>query len=129
MNTELHVAARCYELFDGEKAIGFMGVLHQPHGSAKNMKRVSRLVILPDYQGIGLGYLFLQAMAKIYHADGWDFRIVTSAKHMIQKLYKSGEWVMVRLDVSENHSPKSKLDFGRNTIRNACKTAGFKYKG
>ena len=43
-----------------------MAVLHQPHGKIKNLKRCSRLVILPDYQGIGLGTMFLTIIAQHY---------------------------------------------------------------
>ena len=35
-----------------------MAIIHFPH-PIKSYKKVHRLVILPDYQGIGLGTLFL----------------------------------------------------------------------
>lgn len=106
-----------------------MGVLHQPHGTNKKLKRVSRLVILPDYQGIGLGYKFLTAIAKQYTDEGWTFSIVTSAKNLIQKLDKSPKWRMHRLSVSNCSSSKSAIDYQRSSMRNLCKTAGFKYRG
>lgn len=64
-----------------------MGILHQP-STNKKLKRVSRLVILSDYQGIGLGTKFLNKMAKIYSDLGWDFSIITSAKNLIHALRK-----------------------------------------
>ena len=50
-----------------------MGVIHQPHSINTKIKRVSRLVILPDYQGIGLGTKFLNEMAKYYSKQGCIF--------------------------------------------------------
>lgn len=105
-----------------------MGVLHQPHGVNKKIKRVSRMVILPDYQGIGLGYKFLNAIAKYYTSQGFTFSIVTSAKNLITKLYNSPDWVMIRIGVNKCSSSKSAIDFNRASIRDRCKTASFKYK-
>ena len=70
MNTELASACVCYGLYDEGTIIAFMGVLHQPHGKNAKLKRVSRLVVLPDYQGIGIGYLFLTEIAKQYVSQG-----------------------------------------------------------
>jgi GNAT superfamily N-acetyltransferase len=106
-----------------------MGVLHQPHGINTKIKRVSRLVVLPDYQGVGIGYKFLNVIAKLYTSQGFDFTIVTSAKNLIMKLSKSPQWAMYRLGTSNCSSPKSKIDFNRASARSLCKTAGFKYRG
>ena len=104
-----------------------MGVLHQPHSSNKKIKRVSRLVILPDYQGIGLGYKFLNSVAKKYSQYGYDFSIVTSAKNLIMKLYESNYWRLNRLSITKSSSSKDALDFKRSSIRAKCKTASFFY--
>lgn len=66
MSKEIASACICYGLYDNNNIIGFCAVLHQPHPINKKLKRVSRLVILPDYQGIGLGTKFLNEIAKIY---------------------------------------------------------------
>ena len=79
-------------MYDQDKIIGFIGIIHFPHPKNKKIKRVTRLVILPDYQGIGLGTKFLNAIARIYVNDGFDFRIVTSAKNLIYALNKSDNW-------------------------------------
>lgn len=106
-----------------------MAVLHQPHAVNRKIKRVSRMVILPEYQGIGLGYKFLCSIAKKHKNDGYDFSIVTSAKNLIFKLYKSNEWVCIRYGANKCSSKKNSIDFNRKTIRNKCKTASFYYVG
>lgn len=116
-------------MYDGETIIGFIGVLHQPHSSSKKIKRCSRLVILPDYQGIGLGTRFLNVVADYYKEQGYKFTIVTSAKNMIYALRKSNKWVMTRYSTNKCSSKKSAIDYNRKTIRSDCKTAGFVYKG
>lgn len=106
-----------------------MGVLPQPHRAHKHLKRVSRLVILPDYQGIGLGYGFLCSIANMYASKGYEFSIVTSAKNLITKLSHSNKWRMIRLGVTVPSSKKSAIDYKRKSMRNKCKTASFFYKG
>ncbi len=102
--------------------------MHQPHGINKKLKRCSRLVILPDYQGIGLGTKFLNEIAKYYTNMGYDFSIVTSAKNMIMALKKSEKWAMIRYNVNRCASNKSAIDNNRKSMRNNCKTASFMYK-
>ena len=103
-----------------------MGVLHQPHPKNTKIKRVSRLVILPDYQGIGLGYKFLNVVAKDYVDKGYDFMIITSAKNLIMKLYNSNTWKMVRYGVKpQAYGETSTIDRFREMRR--CKTASFFY--
>lgn len=128
MSNDLSKSARCFGLYDGDTIIGFCGVLHQPHGKNKKIKRCSRLVILPDYQGIGLGTKFLNVIAKRYCDMGFDFTIVTSAKNMIMALKRSKNWTLIRYSVNRCSSKKSAIDYKRKTMRNNCKSASFKYK-
>lgn len=127
MNEDLSPAAHCYGLYDDESIVGFCAVLHQPHGQIRNLKRCSRLVILPDYQGIGLGTKFLHSVAKMYHSQGYEFSIVTSAKNMIHALQRSSEWTLIRYSTNKCVSNKSAIDYNRKSIRKNCKTATFVY--
>lgn len=128
MNTEIAAASVCYGLYDRNTIVGFMAILHQPHGVNKKIKRVSRLVILPDYQGIGLGTKFLNVVAEMYKRKGYDFTIVTSAKNMIHALRQSDKWIMTRYSANNCASAKSAIDYHRSSLRSECKTGGFKYK-
>lgn len=129
MNTDIASASVCYGLYDQENIIGFCAVLHQPHGVVKNLKRCSRLVILPDYQGIGLGTRFLNVVADYYKNKGYRFSIVTSAKNMINALNKNDKWRIIRYGVNKCSSNKNAIDFKRSSMRSNCKTASFMYKG
>lgn len=102
-------------------------MLHQPHPINTKLKRVSRLVILPDYQGIGLGTKFLNKIAEYYKKQNYDFCIVTSAKNLINALKKNNKWCMYRYN---KHRPvfskSSKID--KNRKLRECYTASFMYK-
>ena len=128
LNEDLSDAAICYGLYDDEIIIGFCAVLHQPH-RVKNLKRCSRIVILPDYQGIGLGTKFLSIVADIYSRMGYQFTIVTSAKNMIAALRRSDKWIMIRWSINKCGSERCLIDYKRPSMRSQCKTASFFYKG
>jgi hypothetical protein len=51
LTADLHRAAACYVLFVEGVPASFAGVLHRPHPKVDDIKGVSRLVTLPDYQG------------------------------------------------------------------------------
>lgn len=53
-----------------------------------------RLVVLPDYQGIGVGTSLLDWVAGYYRAQGWDVNIATSTPALSKTLRRRSEWVM-----------------------------------
>ena len=101
-----------------------MAVLHQPSIN-KKLKRVSRLVIMPDYQGVGLGTKFLNFIAKEYIKLGYDFSIITSAKNLICALRKSKDWCMYRYSIVKDGNG-GKID--SKIKHRKCYTASFMYK-
>lgn len=105
--------------------MAFCAVLHQPHPKNKKIKRCCRLVVLPDYQGIGIGTRFLNAVSEMYVAQGYDFSIVTSAKNMIASLHKSDKWVLVMYGISPQSTRPGSRDFCRASLRQNVKTARF----
>lgn len=72
--------------------MAFLGVLHQPTKQRLPLKRVTRLVVLPDYQGIGIGRAFLDAIADLYMQEGFMFEIKTSARNLISSLRNDPAW-------------------------------------
>ena len=103
---------------------GFLSVLHLPHPVAKNIKKVHRLVILPDYQGAGFGIKFLNEIGKLYKKDKWRFTISTSAPSLINALKKSNNWNCHHYGRTKKHSGLNKMQHsGLNRI-----TASFELK-
>lgn len=109
-------------MYDKDKIIGIIGVIHFPHPKNKKIKKVTRLVILPDYQGIGLGTRFLNAVATFY--DDFDFFITTSAKNLIHALNKNDQWSLKRYDISGKQSTGMQQFI---KVQRRVKTATFKF--
>ena len=61
-------------------------------------KRISRIVVLPDYQGIGIGSRLLDAVAGILREENWRVAITTSHPGMIAHLGRSQAWKVTACD-------------------------------
>lgn len=86
-------AANVFICIVNDEIAGFISVLHFPHPKVKNLRKVHRLVVLPDYQGLGIGGRMLNEIAKIYCNQKYRFSIVTSQPNLINSLKKSKEWI------------------------------------
>ena len=84
-------AANVFIAIINNEVAGFLSVLHQP-SKVKGLKRVHRLVILPDYQGAGFGIKFLNEVGNIYKKDKWRFIINTTAPSLIYALKNNKLW-------------------------------------
>ena len=86
-------AANVYVAFVNEQLAGFISVMVQPHPTAKRIRRVHRLVILPDYQGAGIGLRLLNYIGKKYLNNKYRYRIRTSAPSLVYALKKDPKWI------------------------------------
>ena len=97
-------AANVFIATVNDEIAGFISVFHFPHPKVKNMKKVHRLVILPDYQGAGIGLILLNEIGKVYKRKQQRFNIVTSAPSLINALKKSAEWIATRFSRTVSQS-------------------------
>lgn len=97
-------AANVFVATVNDQITGFISVLHFPHPKAKNIKKVHRLVILPDYQGIGIGIKLLNEIGYLYKKQKDRFTIVTSSPSLINSLKKSNQWICNRVGRAINKS-------------------------
>lgn len=74
----------------------------------KGWKRVHRLVVLPDYQGIGIGTRFIKEIAKIVNKEGYELNLTTTTPSLVHALKKDTNWKLIRYG-----RVKGKMDFSR----------------
>lgn len=85
-------AARVFVATINDEVAGFISVFHFPHPQIKNMKKVHRLVVLPDYQGAGFGIRMLNFIGDLYRKEKQRYTITTSAPSLIYALKKDDRW-------------------------------------
>ena len=76
------------------KLVAHTGIIQFPF--RKGWKRVHRLVVLPDYQGIGIGTKFITSIAKEYMKRELNVSLITTTPALVHALKKHRNWPLVR---------------------------------
>jgi ABC-type lipoprotein export system ATPase subunit/GNAT superfamily N-acetyltransferase len=127
LSGELHPSAKIYTAEWRDEIVAFCADLHFPHPKVNDIRRIHRLVTLPDFQGFGFGPILLNEVAKINGKNKKRTCITTGHPHLIKCLDKSILWAMTsKPNASRSRGTKSttgeKGAFGRLT-------ASFEYVG
>lgn len=127
LSKELNVASRVFIAYLNEEIVGMIAILPLPSGTVSNAYRVHRLVILPDYQGLGLGTKILNYFANLFAKQDYNFYIRTTHKKLYNCLKKNKNW-----QESSSSGRKSSENGGKlkNTWKVDDRTPySFKYVG
>lgn len=80
LNNTMNSSCRCFVALWGEEIVGFVGAISLPgkipplyEGDERKKWRESRAVILPDYQGIGIGTRLSEAVGQIFLDQGYRY--------------------------------------------------------
>lgn len=94
MNTDLHQAAEQFVGVINGEMVCHTGIIQFP--LKKGKKRVHRLVVLPDYQGVGIGTAFIAAVGEVIAARGYELNLTTTTPALVGALRRSPRWVLAR---------------------------------
>jgi GNAT superfamily N-acetyltransferase len=83
-------AARCFLAIHHGQPIAFASVMPCP--GVSRVSRVSRIVVLPDWQGIGIGRAFCAGLGSLYAEQGRRLCLRTSHQMMIRCLAGDPSW-------------------------------------
>ena len=129
LSADLNKASKIYlATIEGEPA-AMTAILPFPHPRLKNVWKEHRTVVLPDYQGFGLGNRLSEHVGDLLLREGKRYTSVTSHPAMIHYRAKSKKWIMKR-GPSRLAAPgaKAKTQNSKNTSIMRL-TASFEYIG
>lgn len=119
LSADCNKGARCWiATWDGV-AVGFAAVLAFPRKGLTNAWRGHRTVILPEFQGLGLGVRLSDCIGQMIAADGGRYFSKTASRRMGEYRNHSPLWrpttrnMMARPDYKagrKGKGPKNKLD-------------------
>ena len=95
LSGNLAKTCRCYAALWNGKPVAFCALI--PQQGKERWYRVSRMVTLPDYQGIGIGSAFLDALAMLYVEQGFRFSITASHPSVLSHCKRSGHWQAINV--------------------------------
>lgn len=130
LDSNLNKSAACFVAFYQDQPVAFNAVLHFPHSKVKNIKRESRTVCLPDFQGVGIGNAMSNYIGSMCRGLGYRYLSQTSHPGMIQYRAKSKDWKM-----KQAPTYKRSIKGKRSSIDKWCENArtrlvaSFEYVG
>src|SRR5215831_4065945 len=124
LSRELNPTALCYIGSWNEKPVAFVATL--PVFGIQRARRESRCVVLPDYQGAGIGNRFSAFIAELHVSQGFQYFSSTSHPAFIHHRARSALWEMIREPSRAPGQTKKNL---RKTQSRDRLTASFRYVG
>lgn len=126
MSEDLNPSCKCFLFLWDNVPVGFVGLINQPMKGYKWGFRISRIVILPDFQGLGLSsdmLKFIGQIVKNYHPTA-QLYIKTVHDKMGKHFEKSALWSATSYNGKYRNDPN---DEG-GKYRNRLKRVSYCYK-
>ena len=142
LTNSLHRAARCFVLYVNGNPAAFAGMIGRPtkglHGEIAIMG-CSRLVTLPDYQGVGLAFALIDKIAAAYKSAGLRARTYPAHPALIRAFDRSTKWAMTKKPGAHSRKSINKPGMGGRPCavfewaggpdKDAATALGISYKG
>lgn len=111
------------------KLCAFTSMLPFPHPKKKGFWNGHRTVVLPDFQGLGLGLTLRNWVANKFKQEGKGVIMTTSNPAMMASLKKSEKWITTRIGRTSSGGGKIQNKNKKNSTSCNRITASFEYVG
>ncbi len=125
LSGRLSWGARCYAALCRGRPIAFCAVLAQ--FARRAAWRISRLVTLPDFQGLGIGTRLAEAIGDAYLAEGQQFGVTAAHPALLAHCLRSPRWRLRGIRKPGRARRRSPQDDYRDSHDRAVAT--FQYLG
>lgn len=112
MTEDLNKACMCFCFTWNNKLVAFYSVLPLPSGTLKDAYRGHRLVVLPDFQGLGLGSKICEFIGGVLKANGKSLYVKTVNPALGEYREKSPNWG----GTPRNRQGMDESDFAMNSM-------------
>ncbi len=125
LSGSLSTAARCYIALWKGTPVAFCAVLSLI--GRKNRWRFSRIVTLPDFQGVGIGLGVTETVAELYRRRGQRINVTAAHPALIAHCRRSPRWRAVNVRKTGSSRSKGFIKNYRNSAGRAV--VSFEYMG
>jgi len=123
-------SAEAFLLYANGELAGFTSAIHFVHPYVKNTKQEHRTVVLPDFQGIGLGVYLRNFIAEYYKKNGFSFITTTSNPALVHAMKKDKNWNCTRFGRTSQLGKSSGKTGLKGSISGGSRvTTSWKYVG
>jgi GNAT superfamily N-acetyltransferase len=128
LSASLHKGVRCFVATWNGTPVAFTS--HLQLAGFRNARREHRTVVLPDYQGVGIGNALSEWLGEHLKERGLRFTSVSSHPAMIRHRAKSPKWRLKRFGHGQAHKAQDRQVTGLGKTNSTGRlTASFEYVG
>ena len=127
LNHDLNKAARQFVAFYEGVPVGFDSYLHMPHPISKNIKRQHRLVVKPDYQGIGIGSKMSNWISNKLLKEGFRITSTTSSPSLIYSRKQNIRWKLKEMGRKKMQVSKKGIQGFKNSQSTSRITTNWEF--
>lgn len=123
----LNKSCKCFLFCLDGLPCGFIGLLNNPRKNSSNSLSISRIVVKPEFQGLGIGSIIIEFVCGIAQAEGYVTYIKTAHEKFGKYLEQSSCWS----PTSYNGKIRKTTDYelGKYNNRLTRKSYCYKYVG
>lgn len=92
LSGSINRSSKCWEAYIGDTPVAFASAIAFPNGNFKNARREHRTVVIPDYQGMGIGVRLSDLVAMHFKSMGCRYFSKTSHPRMGEYRNTSPRW-------------------------------------
>lgn len=126
LTSKIAPQARCYLTTWHDVPVNFCATL--PMIAKRNHRRFTRIVTLPDFQGLGIGMRAMAAVAELHRREGHRINVTSSHPALVRHCKRSPSWKAVT--VKKSGTPRSQSIAASHYPSSAGRAAvSFEYVG
>ena len=92
LSSDINHASTCYMAIYKNRPVAFLSLMNLSNAHIRGAVREHRVVVLPDYQGMGIGNVFSEKIAGLYVLSGRRYFVKTANPRMGEHRNKSKLW-------------------------------------
>jgi GNAT superfamily N-acetyltransferase len=92
LSASLHTTAKCFAAYCEGRPVAFSSYRHFPHPKVRDIMMAHRVVVLPDWQGLGIATRFSEWQGEYLHERGYRYRFVTAHPGLVHYFVASPRW-------------------------------------
>lgn len=123
LSGSLSPAAQCFLALWEKVPVAFCATV--PLIAKKNRFRISRVVTLPDYQGVGIGTALMETVAELHRRQGHRVNCTASHPAVIAHWRKSPHWRAISVKKTGSPSAKHLIRTYRSSLGRAVVSAEY----
>jgi GNAT superfamily N-acetyltransferase len=129
LSGSINPSARCFAAYVLDRPVAFVSYIHFPHAKVRDIKMSHRVVVLPDWQGLGIAGRLSEWLGAELREQGYRFRATTAHPARIAYYARSPRWRMIKGHANVRAAGKADPAGGRHwgTDPRRLVTRSFEY--